>query len=162
MKTNESGLKLIKDFEGCKLHAYICPAGKWTIGYGHTKGVNKRTGKITQEQAEQLLKEDVEDFEIELDLVLRENGIELNENQYSAIISFCFNLGINNFINSTLFKVIKKDPENYKEIDKQFMRWVYGGGKILPGLMKRRAAESLLYQTPPKINIDDYFKCVFK
>ena len=92
MKISQNGLNLIKEFEGLRLQPYKCVAGKWTIGYGHTNNVNQNTRSITIEQAEQLLKQDVEYFE---NLVNDESYVpqDINQNQFDALVSFAFNLG---------------------------------------------------------------------
>ena len=102
---NNAGIEIIKKFEGCKLEAYLCPANRWTIGYGHTYAV-KEGDKITQEQAEDFLKKDLESTCKRLDYYLDEENLKLNDNQFSALISFCYNLGIHSFQCSTLAKYL--------------------------------------------------------
>ena len=167
MKTNESGITLIKSFEGLRLKAYKCPAGVWTIGYGSTEGV-KPGMVITEEQAEALLKKDIELFEIGVEKVIDEN-ITLTSNQFSALVSFSFNVGLENFKKSTLLKMINKgNKDELEAIHSQFKRWVYANKKVLPGLVKRREAEFDLYSTPESSesmtegNIDDFYKCDLK
>ena len=162
MKTNEAGLSLIKSFEGLRLKAYKCPAGVWTIGYGHTGKDVKPGMTITREEAEALLKKDIELFEIGVEKVIDEN-ITLTSNQFSALVSFSFNVGLENFKKSTLLKLINKGNQNELEaIHSQFKRWVYANKKVLPGLVKRREAEFKLYSTPESSesmtegNIDDF------
>ena len=160
MKTNEAGLSLIKSFEGLRLKAYKCPAGVWTIGYGHTGKDVKPGMTITREEAEALLKKDIELFEIGVEKVIDEN-ITLTSNQFSALVSFSFNVGLENFKKSTLLKLINKGNQNELEaIHSQFKRWVWAGSQILPGLVKRREAEFDLYSTPE--SIDDFYKCDLK
>ena len=143
MKTNQAGIDLIKSFEGCKLEAYLCPAGIPTIGYGTTRGV-KLGMKITEALAEKFLREDIVEFENQLDSL----GLHLNSNQYAACISFIYNLGFGNFRSSTLRAKIANDPDDPAIAD-QFLRWTKAGGKVLDGLVRRREAEAKLYFTEP-------------
>ena len=143
-KTNSKGIELIKICEGVELTAYICPAGVWTIGYGHTKGV-KAGMKITLQEAEDLLVRDLKIFE---DGVTRyTKSVKLTSNQFSALVSFAFNLGLGALKGSTLLKRVLANP-NDPDIERQFKKWVYAGGRVLTGLIKRRAAESKLYFAP--------------
>jgi lysozyme len=139
MKISEKGLSIIKKYEGLKLSAYKCPAGVWTIGFGHTKTAKKGM-VITYEQAIELLKSDV----IYAENTVSKTQIILTQNQFDALVSFVFNVGYDNFLKSTLLKLVKKDVFN-PAISHQFCRWVYGGGKVLPGLVKRRKDEAKLY-----------------
>lgn len=136
-------LSLIKRFEGLRLKAYICPAGVPTIGYGTTKGV--RMGQtITEEEAERLLREDVAVFERGVDEAVK---VPLNPNQRAALVSFAYNVGLGAFRTSTLLRLLNKG--DYAGAAKQFDRWTKGGGKVLPGLVKRRAAERELFERKP-------------
>lgn len=139
MKTSNKGIELIKKFEGLKLKAYKCPAGVLTIGYGHTGGV-KATDVISNQQAESFLISDLEAFEKEINAF----GFKLNQNQFDALISFCYNLGVSAFVHSSIFKLIKIDP-NTKAIGSVWNRYVYANKQILSGLVARRKAESELY-----------------
>lgn len=143
MEINEKGLNLIKSFEGLKLEAYLCPAGVWTIGYGHTKGVKKGM-KITKEKADELLMEDLQEFQNGVEKLI--SPIKLTDNQFSALVSFTFNLGLTNLKNSTLLKKVNQNP-NDETIRNEFMRWIYAGGKPLEGLKRRRKHEADLYFT---------------
>lgn len=139
MKISQKGIDLIKKFEGCKLYAYRDSVGIPTIGYGHIKNV-KMGMSITQQQAEQFLKEDIVPIEKEL------NGLCINfsQNQFDALCSWIFNLGIGRFNNSTLKDYIvarRKDTD----IAGQIVRWVYAGGKPLLGLKKRRVEEANMF-----------------
>lgn len=131
--------EIIKEFESLRLQAYLCPAGVWTIGWGHTKGVKKGM-QITEEQAEELLREDMQDA---IDVVER-LGVELTENQYNALVSFVFNIGGSAFATSTIRRKILLSP-NDKKIKDEFLRWVYADGKKLKGLERRREREADLY-----------------
>lgn len=145
MKLNKAGKDLIKSFEGCKLVAYQCSAGRWTIGYGNTffedgKAV-KPGDRITQAKAEQLFELIVGNF---ADKVAKEIKTILTENQFSAIVSIAYNIGIGNLQKSTLLKKVNFNP-NDPTIRAEFARWNKAGGKVLAGLTRRRAAEAKLY-----------------
>lgn len=142
MKTNSKGVNLIKSFEGLKLKPYICPAGVLTVGYGHTKNV-KAGQTITEEKAEELLEQDLEEFE---KAVLKHVTVKLNENQFAALVSFVFNLGAGNFKKSTLLKRVNEGK--HSEAAFEFSRWNRAGGKVLPGLSRRREMEARLYNEP--------------
>lgn len=139
MKISEKGINLIKKFEGCKLTAYKCPAGIWTIGYGHTRNVHKGE-KITQQQADELLKQDLLVYEAGINVM----RLNINQNQFDSLVSFAFNLGLGALQKSTLLKRIKVNPNDPK-IKDEFLRWSYAGGKQLKGLLLRRQAECDLY-----------------
>ena len=137
---SEEGLSLIKQFEGCKLTAYKCPAGVWTIGYGST-GVHVHEGlNITQEYAEQLLRDDLERFEVGVERVVK---IEPTQSQFDALCSFAFNLGTGRLEASTLLKRV--NARAFADAAAEFMKWDKAGGKALTGLTKRRAAEAALF-----------------
>lgn len=139
MELSEEGIALIKQFEGLRHEAYQCPAGIWTIGYGHTADV--RPGDIiTAEQADAFLLQDVAESEI---AVNRQVTTVLTQNQFDALVSFVFNLGSNNFRASTLLK--KLNTGDNIGAAAELMRWVYAGGKPSPGLIRRREAEKLLF-----------------
>jgi lysozyme len=140
MRISQEGVNLIKHFEGCRLEAYKCPAGVWTIGYGHTKGV-KEGDAIEQEAAEAFLIEDLEAFE---QAVARLVKVPITQQQFDALVSFTFNLGAGNLERSTLLE--KLNGYQYIEVPEQMMRWVRAGGQVLDGLVRRRAAEAALFQ----------------
>ena len=141
MRTGRDGVELIRHFEGCRFDAYLCPAGVWTIGYGHTAGV-KEGDSIDQEAAEAFLIEDLETFE---QAVTRLVGVPITQQQFDALVSWTFNLGAGNLAESTLLK--KLNNYQYAEVPEQMMRWVRAGGKVLDGLVRRRAAEAALFQS---------------
>lgn len=142
MKTNKKGLSIIKKFEGCKLEAYKCPAGIWTIGYGHVL-INWTITRIEQIEAEQFLIRDIEQREHLLDNLLEKENVCLTSNQYSALISLIFNVGIGAFEKSKMWqKICKKD---FAGAATEFDGWDKAGGKALPGLTARRAAEKELF-----------------
>lgn len=139
MRTSEQGLLLIKKFEGLKLESYKCSAGVWTIGYGHTSNV-KRSDKITKDEAENLLQNDLIYFESAIcDFV----KVPLNQNQFDALVSFVFNIGVGAFSTSTMLKFI--NANHFPLAAGQFDRWVYAKGKKLEGLVKRRKEEKELF-----------------
>ncbi len=140
MNTSEKGKALIKKYEGLRLEAYICPAGVLTIGYGHTSEV-KAGDKITESQAEELLVEDLVDFEQE---VLQMVKSPLRQGQFDALVSFAYNLGSTNLRSSTLLKKVNTNPDD-PTIAFEFGKWVRAGGRVLNGLVTRRAEESQLY-----------------
>ena len=135
MGTSNYAIESIKQFEGCKLTAYKCPADVWTIGYGHTKNVTSGM-KITQVEANNYIKADI----VPIETFLKGLNINLKQGQYDALVDFMFNLGIGNFKNSTLCKLIKANSSD-ERICAEFMKWVHGGKKVLPGLVKRRQWE---------------------
>lgn len=139
MFTSQKGIDLIKKYEGCKLGAYLCPAGVPTIGYGHTKGV-KIGMTITQSQAEAFLKADIKPLEG----VLNKMGINYTQGQFDALSDFIFNLGVGNFNSSTLKKKILAKA-NDVEITDQIVRWTNVGGKPSLGLKRRRVEEANLF-----------------
>lgn len=140
MKINEAGLNLIKQFEGLRLAAYQCSAGVWTIGFGHTGKDVKPDTVWTKEEAENSLKSDVAWAE---ECVSDAVEIELNENQFSACVSLCFNIGCHAFSKSTLVALLNNG--NIEAAAQQFSRWDRAGGKQLAGLARRRKAEAGLF-----------------
>lgn len=141
MNINQSGLALIKEFEGLRLEAYVCPAGIWTIGYGHTKDVQPGS-EITEAQAEEYLLEDLLDSEEVVNSPFVK--VPLDEDQFSALVAFTFNVGSYAFLESTLLKLLNK--EDYQGAADQLLRWTKGdGGEELPGLVRRRRAERALF-----------------
>ena len=139
MKTGTKGIDLIKHFEGCELDAYKCAAGVWTIGYGHIKGVTSDS-VITQEQAEQMLVEELNEYEGYINNMVT---VPLSQNQFDALVSWVYNLGGGNLKASTLLKVVNSGEFN--GVPEQIMRWNKAGGKVLEGLTRRRQAEADLF-----------------
>lgn len=142
-RTSQLGIDLIKEFEGCKLSAYPDPGtggDPWTIGYGHT-GDDVYPGLvITQERAEELLVNDLLFFEQGvLDCVT----VPLSQNQFDALVSFAYNIGVGAFCGSTMAGLLNEG--NYQRASAQFDRWVNGGSGPMPGLVRRRAAERDLF-----------------
>ena len=141
MKISLEGLSLIKKFEGCKLEAYKCSAGVWTIGYGHTTGV-KEGDVCTQEEAEKLLRGDIFKFE---EYVQDSVKVDLDQSQFDALVAWTFNLGPGNLRSSTMLK--KLNNGEYEYVPFEMRRWNKAGGKTLDGLIRRRQAESLLFES---------------
>jgi lysozyme len=141
MHINDRGLALIKQFEGCELTAYRCPAGILTIGYGSTGKHVKPGMVITQPEAEALLKRDLARFETGVNAMVE--GVPTTSDQFSALVSFAFNLGLANLLKSTLLK--KHRRADFKGAADEFLRWNRAGNRILAGLTRRRAAERRLY-----------------
>ena len=139
MKASIDAYELIKQFEGLRLEAYLCPAGIWTIGYGHTSGVSPNSF-ITIQEADEYLHRDVATIEMQLNKL----NLSLRQCQWDAIVSFVFNVGIGNFKASTLLAKIRITPDDNSIMD-EFLRWVYANGKVMRGLQKRRLTEMKLY-----------------
>ncbi len=139
MKASPQAYTIIKEFEGLRLKAYKCPSGVWTIGYGHTEGITAGIS-ITEDQAEEFLRQDIETIETQINAL----NLSLTQNQFDALVSFVFNLGIGNFRKSRLLSLIKADPYDNAIMD-EFLKWVYSGGRVLPGLQRRRLSEMKLY-----------------
>lgn len=140
MNINEEGLKLIKNFEGLRLKSYRCPANILTCGYGHTGSDVKENMVITQEQADKWLKQDLIKFENGVKSCVK---VSLNENQFSALVSFAYNCGIGALQQSTLLK--KLNAKDYIGASNEFLKWNKAGGKVLAGLTRRRNAERDLF-----------------
>lgn len=133
--------EMIKAWEGCRLTAYRCPSGVATIGYGHTKGV-KLGQRITQAQADALFEADINEFAAAVTPLI--GDVPVNNNQFDALVSLAYNIGTGALSRSTLLKKVKADP-NDPTIRAEFARYVKGGGRVLPGLVKRRTAEANHY-----------------
>ncbi|HAT63173.1 MAG TPA: hypothetical protein DCS66_01035, partial [Flavobacteriaceae bacterium] len=131
----------IKKFEGCELKAYRCPANVLTIGYGHTKNVTEDM-EITQQEANDMLDEELIEYCEYIDKMVK---VSLNQNQFDALVAWIYNLGPTNFRNSTLLTVLNQ--ERYSDVPEQIKRWNKADGKILDGLIKRREAEALLFES---------------
>ncbi len=141
MKTSAIGRRLIKTFEGYRSEAYICPAGKWTIGYGHTRGV-KEGDTCTKAQADEFLKEDLRDAEN----AVNAQKLDISQHQFDALVSLVYNIGSGNFQDSTLLKMLKQDTMARESLKEAWSRWKYAGGMVQKGLVRRRAAEWQMYR----------------
>lgn len=148
MKLSAKGLELLKSLEGLKFTAYQDSAGVWTIGYGHTQNV--RAGqRIDQAQAESFLKADVAKFEKGVEKTLLEFGTKVKPHQFDALVIFSFNVGLKAFQKSTMAKKLylmnNNDQVSVNAVANQFDRWNKAGGKVVQGLVNRRAKEKLLF-----------------
>ena len=134
MKTSQAGINLIKQFEGCRLEAYKCPAGVWTIGYGHTVGVQQGQ-KISSVQAEAYLRSDLEKYEKKVD---KYNKYGWRQNEFDAMVSFAYNVG-------SIDKLTANGTRSKAVIADKLLLYNKGGGKVLSGLVRRREAERALF-----------------
>jgi lysozyme len=140
---NQSGLDLIEHFEGCKLDAYQDQGGIWTIGYGHTGNVQDGDS-ITQDQAEAFLVQDLTEAEQQVDDAVKS---EINDNQFAALVSLAFNIGIGALSRSTLLADVNNSA--FGSAAQEFLKWSHIGGIANSGLLRRRTAEKLLFETDP-------------
>ena len=140
MKISEEGKALIKKFEGCELEAYQCPERVWTIGYGHTKGVQQ--GDVwSQANADEMLDIELEEFEGYINELVE---VQLEQHQFDALVAWVYNLGAGNLISSTL--LIKLNAGDYEDVPHEIQRWNKANGEVLEGLVRRRKAEALLFE----------------
>ena len=144
MKTNEAGINLIKHYEGLRRESYLCPANVWTIGYGAIRYFYGEpvppNARITEIEADDFLRRDLGSTE---DFVSRLVRVPLTENQFSATVSLVFNIGAGNFQRSQIRQRINR--KNYDGAASIWWQWRRGAGRILPGLVKRRADEKDLF-----------------
>lgn len=141
MKRNisDNGLNLIKCMEGLKTQAYKCPAGVWTVGYGHTRTAYQGM-TVTFAQADDLLRSDVKVSEAAVNRYVK----DCTQNQFDALVSFVFNVGAGNFKNSTMLRLIN-EGRPAEEVAAEFGKWIYVKGKVSQGLVNRREFEKALY-----------------
>lgn len=142
LKASENIKNYIKDKEELKLSAYLCPANVWTIGWGHTKTARKGM-IITIEEAEKLFCDDLNPCENAINKLVT---VPINQNQFDALVSFVFNVGVGAFRNSTLLRLLNQG--NYNAAALQFKRWNKANGVVLAGLSRRRKYEEDLFVTP--------------
>lgn len=144
MKTSQTGINLIKSFEGFRTKAYDDGVGVWTIGYGTIKYPNgvrvKKGDTCTAQQAEEYLKNDLVKFENAINRLVK---VSLTQNQFDALASFTYNLGETNLSSSTLLR--KLNAKDYLGAANEFPKWNKAGGRVLPGLVKRRDSERGLF-----------------
>ncbi|EIZ8956843.1 lysozyme [Cronobacter sakazakii] len=141
--TGVPGVELIKSFEGLRLDKYQDAIGKWTIGYGHLILPNENFPRsLTLQEAEDLLRADLGMTERGIRQIVK---VDLNQNQFDALVSFAFNVGLGNLQSSTLLRLLNQG--SYREAAEQFLRWNKAGGNVLAGLTRRREAERLLFLT---------------
>lgn len=136
MRISKTGIDLIKKYEGCRLTAYKCPAGVWTIGYGHTAGV-KQGMTISQAQADAFLVEDLVKYERKVNKYSKYN---FNQAQFDALVSFAYNVG-------SIDGLTKNGTRTIQQISDAITLYNKGGGKVLPGLVRRRAEEKALFNS---------------
>lgn len=140
MQISEKGVELVAKYEGCRLEAYKCPAGVWTIGYGHTAGVNQGDKLASQEAAKELLRKDLAKYSGYVNNCVEKGQITfmLTQNMFDALTSFCYNCGAGN-----LQKLVT--GRSAAEVAEKIPAYNKGGGKVLPGLVKRREEEKALF-----------------
>lgn len=142
MKPSGACRALVRQFEGCQLQAYLDSAGIPTIGVGHTRDV-KMGDHCSQLQADLWLTQDLDDAGAAVSSLIK---VPLTQDQFDALTSFTYNLGVRRLAESTLLILLNK--RDYHSAAAQFSRWVYAGGKVLDGLVRRRAAEANLFMPP--------------
>lgn len=140
MKTSENGIQLIREFEGCRLTPYEDTAGKLTVGIGHLIQSGEHFETITEQQAEDLLKNDLEAAESAVCQCL---NVDVTQNQFDALVSFVFNLGGKRLLMSTLLEYLN-NGELQKAAD-EFLKWCHVGTDVSEGLLRRREAERALF-----------------
>lgn len=147
MKLDANGIKFIHNEEGLRLEAYLCPAGVWTIGYGNTYHLDnrpvKKGDKITLAEAKDLFNKKIKIYE---DAVNKNVKVPLKQNQFNALVSFCYNVGTFAFSTSTLLKKINSNA-SLDEIFKEFKKWVHAAKKVIDVLVNRRNREINLYKS---------------
>ena len=145
MRMSNAGIALIKEFEGCRLKAYRCPASVWTIGYGHTSAAGapdvNPDSTITQDEAEEILRRDLQQYERGVEKMVK---VEITQGQFDALVDFAYNAGVGALQKSTLLKKI--NAGDFDAAPTEFMKWTKGGGKELAGLVRRRRAEVKLWR----------------
>lgn len=149
MKMSKEGVDaLLKKFEGCKLLSYRCPAGICTIGYGHTSAAGapevKDGMKITQKQADDILFDDLVKYETAVYGMVKQ---PLTQHQFDVLVDFAYNAGVGALQKSTLLK--KVNAAQFDDVPAELSKWTKGGGKVLPGLVRRRQAESAWWTSEP-------------
>jgi GH24 family phage-related lysozyme (muramidase) len=159
MKINNEGLQIIKDSEGLRLKAYRCSSNILTVGWGHTGPDVYESTVITTERADLLLRQDVAKFEEMVRTML--SNIKLNENQFSALVSLCFNCGSDPIRDGNTIRRCL-DNKQYDKAADGFLLWVKGGGVTLPGLVTRRQRERELFLKPVKEHEENNKLYVFK
>lgn len=145
MRTSADGINLIKKFEGLRLDAYLCPAGVWTIGYGHTSDAGPPRVvpglKITPADATDILRRDLRKYELAVENAVT---VPLKPHQFDALASLCYNIGPPSFQRSSLVRKLNRGE--YDAVPAELMKWNKAGGRELPGLTRRRRAEAALWR----------------
>jgi lysozyme len=144
MRYSPVGFYRTKSHEACKLTAYLDQGGIWTIGWGHTRGVMPGQ-TITMEEAENFLHQDMLIAENAVDKFVK---VPLNQNEYDALVDFCFNVGIEHFLQSTLLKLVNEG--NFLAAADEMLKWDHVKGKVSAGLLRRRTEEKLLFENDEK------------
>jgi lysozyme len=147
MQVSDNCLSIIRTFEGFRSKPYLCPAGVPTIGYGSTRyadgtPVKLTDSEISREQADEIMRTTLKEYEA---AVNRYVTVGINQNQFDALVDFAYNAGAQSLRKSTLLKNLNKG--NFTKAAAEFDKWVFGGGKKLAGLVRRRAAERALFDT---------------
>lgn len=152
--TSDAGIALIKRFEGKSLKAYQCPAGIWTIGYGHTSAAGAPEVKpamlITEREADAILRNDLHKVEAQVAKLVK---VELSREQFSALVSFAYNVGAGAFASSSVLKAV--NSRRFDLVPSRLALWNKANGKVLPGLTKRRAAEAALFASSSEFSVED-------
>ncbi len=150
---NQAAIDLIKEFEGFRANAYRDSVGVWTIGYGHTSRAGEPKVKpgmrITRAEGERILKKDVAMFAADVERALGNDADKLNDNQFGAIVSFAYNVGIGNLKKSSVLKAIRRG--DLDAVPAKLKLWNKAGGKVLKGLVRRRKAEGELFMRPATV-----------
>ena len=141
MNISQQGVDFIKLHEGCRLTAYEDTGGVWTIGYGTTGRDIQRGRSITDQQAENLLRRDLESAERCVNNSVR---VDMSQSMFDALVSFVYNVGCGAFGKSTLLRKLNSGYDD-DEVAKEFLRWIYDNGKIIAGLRTRRKDEQELF-----------------
>lgn len=142
MKPSQACVDLVKSFEGFRANAYRCPAGVATIGFGTTENV-QMGDTVTEQEAEEMLLNDLTEAARAIDDLV---DVQITQRQYDALASLIYNIGREAFRNSTLLRLLN-GGRGVHEVGAQFLRWNKAGGKVLPGLSRRRAAEAVLFES---------------
>lgn len=142
MTYSDRGYALTEQFEGLRTTAYQDQAGVWSLGYGHTAGICEGM-TCTPDQAREWLADDIGSA---VAAVNRFIEVEINQNQFDALVDFTFNVGVGNFAESTLLKQV--NAGYFATAATEFLRWVYAGGEVSSGLTVRRSAEAALFREP--------------
>ncbi|HEX4154361.1 MAG TPA: lysozyme [Acidobacteriaceae bacterium] len=137
---SSTGFALTCNFEGFRAEAYQDSAEVWTIGYGHTGPEVHEGQRVSELEAEALLRSDLAGA---VACVWRAVKVEINQDQFDALVDFCFNVGRGNFLNSSLLRYVNRGE--FESVVVQFGLWVHAGGEVVPGLVRRRAAEAALF-----------------
>lgn len=144
MKLTAEGLALIREFEGFRARAYKCPAGVWTVGFGHTSNAGPpavhEAMVVSRDEADAILARDAESFAAG---VAKELKVELSGHQFSALVSFAYNVGLGNFRSSSVLRAV--NAGDTAAVPRRLQLWNKAGGKVLPGLVRRRAAEAEMF-----------------